>query len=223
MPLLEGENKFIVFDNISYHLIQHLGYIFTLLSLSIKDILWLRVILVIAQVTLAIYQLVIARYDVMVWNMLFTIVNTYHIIRIANERKPVKIPEEINDIYNNVFYNMTSKAFIYLWNLGKYCNGENKVIIKEGENQIKLFMILQGVAKVTRNEKTLTMLNRGDFIAEMSFLTEEPASADVYLEDNVKYIMWNQEELRHMQKLNTDFWGKLHNVLTRDLIKKIKS
>ena len=40
----------------------------------------------------------------------------------------------------------------------------------------------------------------------MSFLTEEPASADVYLEDNVKYIMWNQEELRHMQKLNTDFF-----------------
>ena len=67
------------------------------------------------------------------------------------------------------------------------------------------------------------MLNRGDFIAEMSFLTEEPAAADVYLEDNVKYIMWNQEELRHMQKLNSDFWGKLHNVLTRDLIKKIKS
>ena len=84
-------------------------------------------------------------------------------------------------------------------------------------------MILRGFAKVTRNEKILTMLSRGDFIAEMSFLTEEPASADVYLENNVKYIMWNQSELRHMQKSNLDFWGKLHNVLTRDLIKKIKS
>ena len=35
--------------------IQHLGYIFTFLALSVKDVLWLRIILATAQITLGIY------------------------------------------------------------------------------------------------------------------------------------------------------------------------
>ena len=64
---------------------------------------------------------------------------------------------------------------------------------------------------------------RGNFIAEISFLTKEPATADVFLDKDVKYIKWNQEKIRYFQTTNIGFWSKLHHVLTRDLIKKIKS
>ena len=36
--------------------IQHLGYIFTFLALSVKDVLWLRIILATAQITLGVYS-----------------------------------------------------------------------------------------------------------------------------------------------------------------------
>ena len=65
---------------ISNSLIQHLGYIFTFLALSVKDVLWLRMILALAQILLGIYQFLEIRYDVVFWNTIFTFVNIYHII-----------------------------------------------------------------------------------------------------------------------------------------------
>ena len=48
--------------------IQHLGYIFTFLALSIRDVLWLRMILALAQLILGSYQFMAMRYDIVFWN-----------------------------------------------------------------------------------------------------------------------------------------------------------
>ena len=202
---------------------QHLGYLFTFLALSIKDVLWLRIILALAKLLLGIYQLLENQLEIVFWNAIFTMVNVYHIIRIINDRKIICIPKEIKDIYDDIFNNFTTKEFLYFWNLGYNYNKNNCVIIKEGECQENLFLLLSGRADVTRNSKDVATLKRGDFIAEISLLTEEPASADVYLDKNAKLIMWNQDQIRHFQSSNPAFWTKLHNVLTRDLIDKVKS
>ena len=203
--------------------VQHLGYIFTFLALSIKDVLWLRMILVLAQLILGTYQFMAMRYDIVFWNSIFTIVNAIHIMRIINDRKPVKIPKEIEDLYKKIFNNLTTKEFIYFWNLGQNYVKNDPIIIKEGECQKNLFLLLSGSANVIRNSNKIATLNRGNFIAEISLLTEEPASADVYLEKNTKLIMWNQDQIRHFQSSNPTFWTKLHNILTKDLIEKVKS
>ena len=205
------------------NIIQHLGYIFTFSALSIKDVLWLRVILATAQIILGIYQFIVQRYDVVVWNTIFTIVNMYHIVRIINERKPVQIPDAIKDIYEKIFFNLTTKEFMDYWNLGEYCTGNNSNIINEGEKQDSLFLILTGEATVKQKSKEVASLGRGDFIAEISLLTKQPAMADVFLDEKVEYIKWNQDKIRYFQTSNIGFWSKLHHVLSRDLIKKIKS
>ena len=76
---------------------QHLGYLFTFLALSIKDVLWLRIILALAQLLLGIYQLLENQLEIVFWNAIFTMVNVYHIIRIINDRKIICIPKEIKD------------------------------------------------------------------------------------------------------------------------------
>ena len=202
--------------------IQHLGYIFTFLALSVKDVLWLRIILATAQITLGIYSSLEQRFDVLFWNGVFTSVNLYHINRIINERKPVVIPNSIKDIYENIFYNLTTKEFMKYWELGKISKGTDENIINEGEKQSNLFMILDGEGLVTIKSKQIASLKRGDFIAEISFLTEQPATADVFLSKDVKYIKWNQDLIRDFQSSNLGFWSKIHHVLSRDLIKKIK-
>ena len=203
--------------------IQHLGYIFTFLALSIKDVLWLRMVLALAQLILGSYQFMAMRYDIVFWNSIFTFVNIIQIMRIVNDRKPVKIPNEIKDLYKKIFKTFTTKEFIYFWNLGEILNDGDICIIKDGERQENLFLLLEGKAKVRRNDKDITTLNRGDFIAEISLLTQEPASADVYLGKNTKLIIWKQDQIRHFKNSNPVFWTKLNTVLTKDLIKKVKS
>ena len=212
-----------MFNLIDEIIIQHLGFIFTFLALSVRDMLRLRIILAIAQILAGVYQVMIGRYDVVVWNAVFTIVNIYHIVRIINERKVVFIPEEIKDIYENIFGDFTTKEFMNFWNLGNYKNSSNSLIIKEGEKQNNLLLILDGDVTVKREDQILNKLGRGKFIAEMSLITNEPATANIYSNENVRYISWNQDELKHFQVSNKDLWIKLHNILSKDLIQKIKS
>jgi len=198
-------------------------YLFTFLALTIKDVLWLRIILAIAQILLGIYQLQVNRIDIVVWNGIFTAVNIYHIINIIRSRKPLYIPKEIEDIYNNIFNHFTDREFMNFWSLGKNKKSSNSLLIKEGEKQKKLYLILSGTVNVKRNNKILNTLKRGNFIAEMSLITNEPASADIYSNKDIQYIMWEQAELRHFEKTNKDLWIKLHNILSKDLIEKIKT
>ena len=203
--------------------IQHLGYLFTFLALSVKDMLRLRVILAVAQIFAGFYQFQVGRLDVVIWNGIFTVVNIYHIIRIINERKTIFIPNEIKDIYKNIFNDFTTREFMNFWDLGKYKESHNSLLIKEGEKQKHLYLILDGNVSVKRNNKLLNNLKRGKFVAEMSLITNEPASADIYSNDNMKYIVWNQDELKHFQISNKNLWIKLHNILSKDLIDKIKT
>tara|TARA_B110000014_G_C20108256_1_gene583225 strand:+ start:1574 stop:2221 length:648 start_codon:yes stop_codon:yes gene_type:complete len=212
-----------MFDLIKDSYIQHLGYLFTFLALSVKDMLRLRVILAIAQILLGIYQFSALRFDVVIWNTIFTVVNIYHIIRIVNERKIVFIPDEIKDIYNDIFNDFTTKEFMNFWNLGEYKKSSDALLVKEGEKQKHLYLILKGNAIVKRNENILNTLKRGKFIAEMSLITNEPASANIYSNNNMEYIAWNQNELKHFQTSNKNLWIKLHNILSKDLIDKMKT
>ena len=203
--------------------IQHLGYLFTFLALSIKDVLWLRIMLALAQVLLGVYQLSENQLEIVFWNAIFTIVNIYHIIRIINDRKIIYIPKEIKDIYENIFNDFTTKEFMNFWNLGTYKISADSLLIKEGEKQKNLYLILSGDVSVKRHNEILNKLGRGKFIAEMSLITNEPASADIYSVKEIKYISWNQDELRHLQNSNKNLWIKLHNILSKDLIEKIKT
>ena len=212
-----------MFVFIENNFLQHLGYLFTFLALTIRDVFWLRITLAIAQILLGVYQISIHRYDVVIWNGVFTVVNFYHIVRIMRDRKPVYIPNELQDIYKNIFKNFSSKEFMNFVALGEYKNSNEEQIVEEGQIQKHLLLILDGSVHVQREGKHLNTLSRGEFIAEMSLITNEPASADIFSNKSLKYIAWNQNELRHLQRSNKDLWIKLHNILSQDLINKIKN
>ena len=211
-----------MFNLLSHSIIQHLGYLVTFLAISIKDVLWLRVVLAIAQILAGLYQWIEGRIDIVLWNMVFTLINFYHIFQIFDERKPIKIPENILDLYNGIFHNFSTKEFIDFWSLGEEVCKKNEQIIKQGQKQRHLLLILSGKVQVKKNNKLINILQRGDFVAEMSLISNETASADIFVKENVEFIIWDQARLRYFEKINKDLWIKLHNILSKDLIKKIK-
>ena len=117
---------------------------------------------------------------------------------------------------------MTNREFLYFWSLGKQKDVSNQSIIKEGEYQKSLFLILSGTASVSRDGRIIATLHRPEFVGEISFITREPASANVESESKLYYIEWDQDELRRLKTKNSTFWTKLNQCLGEDLAKKIK-
>ena len=85
-----------------------------------------------------------------------------------------------------------------------------------------MLSILSGKVQVKKNNKLINILKRGNFVAEMSLISNETATADIFVEENVEFIIWDQARLKYFEKINKDLWIKLHNILSKDLIKKIK-
>ena len=70
--------------------------------------------------------------------------------------------------------------------------------------------------------REIAELSRGSFIAEMSFLSGDPASADVQCGPPVETITWSQENLANLKKLNFELWIKIQHVLSKDLVGKVR-
>ena len=204
-------------------IILNLGYALTFIALAIREVFWLRITLTAAQISLFTYHYYYANnQSAAFWTAVFVIVNTYNIIKIIIDRRPKIIPDEIRDLYEGIFSNLTTREFLYFWNMGRIRSVTDEFLINSGEKQNNLLLVLSGTANVEVNGKPIASLDRGAFIAEISFLTGEPASADVHAIDELIFISWRSERLKNMQHENPAFWMKLQHALSEDLIKKVK-
>jgi len=210
------------FDTVTItFILVNAAYLMTFTALSIKEVLWLRIILASSHLMIFTNNYYYAQnYNVAIWNFIFIVVNLIQVVRIYDDRKPRLIPEEFKDLYNSIFKELTSKEFLYFLQLGEKVEVSDCKVISSGEYQHELLLILDGDALVTRGSTELAKLKRGQFIGEISFLTEQPASADVSAK-NLKYIKWNQNKIKAIKRSNNSFWIKLNSVLTNDLTKKV--
>ena len=152
-------------------IILNIGYALTFIALAIREVLWLRTTLTAAQISLFTYHFFYAdNLSAAFWTAIFVAVNTYNIIKILLERRPKMIPEEIRDLYDGIFESLTSGEFLYFWNMGTIKSVNDKYLIRSGEYQKNLLLVLSGSADVEVNGKPIANLTRGTFIAEISFL-----------------------------------------------------
>ena len=198
------------------------AYLLTFLALSIKEVLWLRIVLTSSHSMIFINNYFFDQsYNVAFWNFVFVTVNVVQIISIYYDRKPRNIPDKFKDLYQDIFNEFSSKEFLYFLELGELVESVDEKIICSGYRQEELFLVLDGLAKVQREGRDIAILERGQFIAEISFLTNQPASADVYSEGVLNYMKWDQSKIKAIKNTNNLFWIKLSNVLTNDITLKI--
>ncbi len=205
------------------YILVNLGYFFMFLALAVKDILLLRSILILGQLSLVSFGYFSGNLYVSFWNVLFFGINSFQIARLLRERRNIELPAEFTDLYQQVFTSMSRREFLMFWNMGRTETREGDQMIREGEHQRELVLVLSGVFNVVKGSDIIAKLTRGSFIAEMSFLTGDPASADVFANGPVEYIVWNQEKLRNLNQINPQLFIKIQNVLAKDLADKIKS
>ena len=130
-------------------LLINLGYGIVFLALAIKEVLWLRITLSIAQSIILYNNLYIAEsYITASWNSVFVLVNIVQVIIIYNDRKPRFIPDEYLDLYDGIFKTFSSKEFLYLLNMGNVIEVSNESLITSGNKQDDLLLMLDGTCSI---------------------------------------------------------------------------
>jgi CRP-like cAMP-binding protein len=75
---------------------------------------------------------------------------------------------------------------------------------------------------VTIAGRGVSQLERGNFVGEVAFLTEKPATATVIAEGNVRALVFERDKLSQFFQNEMEVAGLIYQLLGRELAQKIK-
>lgn len=95
--------------------------------------------------------------------------------------------ETLQSLY--MFQGLAPEEMLKVWEIARVMDyANNETIIKEGEDGLALYIVLDGAVKVTRGDKVLATLTQGSHFGEMALLRNEPRMASVVSLNNARLI-----------------------------------
>jgi len=200
----------------------HFGYLVMLAGFLARDMLQLRSFLFVAQVCVSAYAWIRGVHEIAVWNGIFAAINAAWTAKLILQRRAVRLPDELVDLHERYFSALTAPELMRFWKLGTRWTVIDEALTREGQRPEWLYFILQGEAVIRQRGRDIVKLGAGSFIAEMSLLTGEPATADAANLGRTLVMRWPVQQLLDIRARNPAFWGKIQSVLGRDLVAKIQ-
>jgi len=204
----------------------HLGNILYLLAYSVRDILWLRILTVVATLCLMPYYFCCTARPLLEpigWCSLFTLVNLVQIARLIMERRPVFLGEEESRVYQMVFSTVSPREFMKLLSIAQWKKAtDGQELLRQHEPVTHLSLLTAGRGDVEVDGRHIADVGPGQFVGEMGFLTQQNASASVTARLPVEYLCWPIDQLRGLVEDTPQLHVKVQGILGTDLVKKLR-
>jgi hypothetical protein len=206
----------------SLEILIHVANALYLFAFLVRDILWLRILTIAASVFLLPYfylqptPLMTPIY----WNLAFTSLNIFWIVRLLLERRPIQLNEEERRLCELVFRTMKPREMMKILRHGVWRTAEvDECLVNRGHALDELMVIYSGKACVEVDGKYVTELQPGQFIGGISFITNETAPANVVAIEPTRYFVWPISKLKSFLNKNADLHAALQTTLAIDFTK----
>ena len=203
----------------------HLAFGLIAFSFLVKDIFWLRIVSIAASLFSVLYNYIIPAEPMWLainWNFVFIAVNLYHIAVILYEKREVKMDDKNQELYDTLFKEMTPVEYLKIsraakWELVK----AGQRIITQGMPVPDLYLIYNGTVDVLVDNEEIAELKDGEFVGEMSFLTEKVATATCKVKYDAQCLVWKQKEFKELLKRNPSLYFTIQSVLSSQVSDKL--
>jgi hypothetical protein len=200
----------------------HLAFGLIAFSFVVKDILWLRLVSILASLFSVFYNWVIPVEPMWIpigWNFVFVALNLYHIAVLMYEKRPVKMNDKNAELYETLFKDMTPVEYLKVSKIAEWKTFKpGEIIIQEGMPVKDLHLIYNGTVDIVVKDKKVADLKDGQFVGEMSFLTEKPATATCVVRHNAELLVWRQREFKELLKRNPSLYYSIQSLLSTQLV-----
>uniref|UniRef100_A0A3B4WN94 Popeye domain cAMP effector 1 n=1 Tax=Seriola lalandi dorsalis TaxID=1841481 RepID=A0A3B4WN94_SERLL len=224
----------------THHLLFHLGNLSLLLGVVIPTTLGLHMILLrlllITGCGLLISWATLYRcnLDVMVWNVVFLVVNFMHFFFLVYKRRPIKIDRELRSVYKRMFEPLHVKEALFQRLTGQFCTiqtlkkgqayaAEDKTSVDE-----RLSILLKGKMKVSYRGHFLHNIYTNSFIDSPEFRSTEMHRGEkfqvtIMAEENCKFLCWSRERLTYFLESDTFLSEVFRYLIGKDITNKLYS
>ena len=203
----------------------HLAFGLIAFSFLVKDILWLRVVSILASLFSVFYNFYIPADPMWLainWNFVFIAVNVYHIGVILYEKRAVKMDAKNEELYQTLFKEMTPVEYLKISRVAEWQTIKpGQRLITQGMPVPDLYLIYNGTVDVAIDGEKVAELKDGEFVGEMSFLTEKVATASCIVKYEAQCLVWKQREFKELLKRNPSLYFTIQSVLSAQVSDKL--
>ena len=203
----------------------HLSYVLIAFSYWLTDMFWLRLVAVVG-LTLEILYFILSGGDLRTgigWDLIFIAINAYQIYRLMQDRLSLRLPEPDRELLRSVLSGLDDAQIARLLFTGEFSAiAKGTTLTTENEPLERLFFICAGDVRVSIAGREVSHLQKGNFVGEVAFLTEKPATATVIAEDEVRAIVFERDKLSKFFRNEAEVAGIIYQLLGRELANKIK-
>ena len=205
----------------------HLAFGLIAFSFLVKDILYLRLVSILASAFSIFYNWVIPLEPMWIaigWNIVFISLNLYHVAIIIYEKRPVQMSDKHRELYETMFKDMTPVEFLKITKIADWIHfKEGEVITQQKHTVDTLNLIYNGTVDVFVDNEEVAQLRDGEFVGEMSFLTEKVATATCKVKYETQCLVWKQRDFKELLKRNPSLYFTIQSVLSAQVSDKLVS
>lgn len=204
-------------------LIGDLSYVLLIVSMAMRNIFWLRVLAILSGICGAAYDYIwLDNPGGAYWELLFTLVNLVQWCWLLHERRARYLDPFETKLKSDVFPLLTVLEFQRLMKTGlkeDFFTGD--ILQRRGKRVELLYLILAGKADIEVDDQRVSVCESGDFIGEIGFLYQVPASATVRASESMRCVVFDVHDLRQFMRRSPDFERGFNQALSANLATKL--
>ena len=197
-----------------------LTYIAYVAAPALRDELWLRCAFALNSLGFVIWGAWIGNEVVIIFNGLFFLISTYHIRRLAGERREITLEGDEGAVHATLFRGLRPRRFLLIWDLGATETVEG-TLTTSGEPVDEMMILLEGRLR-SPDLGFEVVAPAPAFIGEMSLVTGEPASATLVADGPVRVRRFPHDTLRNLEAQHPDLSHALLGGVAQGLAGKVR-
>jgi Cyclic nucleotide-binding domain len=209
-------------DNI---MIGHVAYAFLAMSYILTNMFWLRVTAVFSMF-LEIVYFYFAGGDLSIgigWTLVFILINAYQLFVLLRDRWSLRLPEKEGPLLRDALYGLDDAQISRLLKAADWVDcKEGDILTRQDAPLDALYFMCSGRAAVNVNNATVTHLEKGSFVGEIAYLTGNPASATVTVEEASRILKFSKMRMAKVIGADNQINGIIYQLLGRDLAMKMR-
>ncbi len=169
-----------------------------LASYSVHDILWLRILTVIAAALLIPYYMLqpVPLTAAIGWNAVFIAINAYWIVRLILERRPVHLTSEEARLRELSFPSLTPGEARDLFATGVWDDvAPGASLVEHDKKDNRFSVILRGLTDVIYRKAKVAELGEGQFVGGVDLCADLAPDVDVLVRESVRVMCWPRARL----------------------------
>ena len=202
-----------------------LSYAVIAFSYLMTRIFWLRVCAVVGLfLEIAYFRLTGGDLKIGIgWDLVFIGINLYQLLWLVRERARLRLPEKDAPLLREALSGLDDAQIAKLLTAAEWKDtAAGDVLTKQDAAVDSLYFLCSGRASVEVNGSFVTYLEKGSFVGEIAYLTNNLATATVVIDEPGRILAFSKQRMAKVSAADGQISSIIYQLLGRDLANKVR-